>query len=104
MSEMDKLEKYLKENGYKYTREDKDFINHGYWVELDTHQICVFDRKGNFIFDAICHSGSYGYRKGLLEIRGDIVTEEDGDSVVGMLTAEDVIERIKKHKAWFFDR
>ena len=50
-------------------------------------------------FDFICHSTSYGHEEGLLEIMGAIVTDEESeiDSVVGWLTADNVIERIKKH-------
>ena len=90
MSELDKLEAYLKDNGYEYKRTD---INS---PELygSTHKIVVTDKDGNYLWDAICHRGSYGFEQGLLEIYGNIVTEEDGDSVVGWLTAEDVIKRI----------
>jgi len=87
MSELDKLEKHLKDNGYGYSRIDED----GIWGR---HQIIVRGQDGEVSWDAICHRGSYGFEQGLLEIYGSIVTEEDGDSVVGWLTAEDVIKRI----------
>lgn len=94
MSELDKLEQYLKENNIEYTREDKEYRG----VLLDTHQIIVFD-KGNRIWDAICHNGSYGYAEGLLEVMGEpVVKPTDGDSVCGFLTAEDVIERWEEYK------
>lgn len=48
-------------------------------------------------WDAICHYGSYGYEDGLLEIYGELVTEDDDDSVVGYLTAADVVKRVE---AW----
>lgn len=90
MSELDKLEQYLKGKGIKYERIDENtFIR-------DRHQINVFDSDGKIAWDAICHRGSYGYEQGLLEIYGKLVDEEkDGDSVVGWLTAEDVIKRIE---------
>ena len=92
MSELDKLESYLKEHGYKYTREDVDGIP-PYGV---IHQIIVY-KDGERAWDAICHPGSYGYEEGLLEIMGDIVWEDiDDDSVRGWLTADDVISRIEK--------
>lgn len=47
-----------------------------------------------YIFDVICHYGSYGYEKGLLEIMGACIT--GGTDVVGNLTADEVIERIQK--------
>ena len=38
--------------------------------------------------DAVCHWGTYGYEKGLIEIMSDKV---DPDGVVGWLTAEEAI-------------
>ena len=90
MNELDKLESYLKENGYEYIREDDNSQRY------NKHQIIVFN-NGDRSWDAICQFGSYGYEESLLEIYGDIVDEEkDGDSVVGWLTAEDVIQRCKQ--------
>ena len=91
MNELDKLQKYLDEHNIPYERIDDD--SH----VVNRHQICVptADLKKKE-WDAICHYGSYGYGQGLLEIYGSIANEEiDSDSVVGWLTAEDVIERIK---------
>ena len=91
MSELDKLEKYLKEHGYEYTREDIDGKPY-----TDVHQIIVY-KNGERLWDAVCHSGSYGYSQGLLEVMGDIVWYDiDGDSVRGWLTADDVIARIER--------
>lgn len=89
MSELDKLEQYLKDKGIRYERIDE---NTDIWGR---HQIVVYDSKGNILWDAICNRGSYGFEEGLLEIYGKIVTAEDGDYVVGWLTAEDVIKRIQ---------
>ena len=91
MSELDKLEQYLKGNGYIYTRIEEDDNRKEYAI----HQIKVFGQDGEYSWDVICQRGSYGFEHGLLEIYGNIVTEEDGDSVVGWLTAEDVIRRLK---------
>ncbi len=91
MSELDKLEQYLKDNGIRYKRIDK---NTGIW---ERHQIVVLNSNSEIEWDAICHRGSYGFEQGLLEIYGTLVDyEKDGDSVVGWLTAEDVIKRIKQ--------
>lgn len=51
-------------------------------------------------FDFICHQYSYGHQKGLLEIMGAIMTERESklDGVIGWLTADNVIERIKKYQ------
>lgn len=95
MTELDKLEAYLKEHGIAYQRIDKDSPvgDYGYGSQ---HQICVFDKSGKVLWDAICHWGSYGYKEGLLEIMGNIVDEERvGDQVEGWLTAQDVIDRIE---------
>lgn len=92
MSELDKLEKWLKENGYTYERMDnypKLFLE-----QFDHHQIIVYDEKHNRLWDCICQYGSYGYDDGLLELMGDIVDEEKcGDIVEGWLTADEVIKR-----------
>lgn len=87
LTQLDKLEKYLKENGIKYERIDTK----------DTHQINVPNSRDKE-WDAICHYGSFGYKEGLLEIYGSIVPENVGDTVEGYLTAEDVVNRINEYK------
>lgn len=95
MSELDKLEKYLRENGYEVERIDEEPKNSIF--DFNRHQVLVFDEDGNCKWDAICQFGSYGYKEGLLEVYGDtVVFPEDGDSVVGWLTAKDVIARLKR--------
>ena len=91
MSELDKLEVYLKEHGIPYVRKVP-------YTEHDWNQIVVpSDKKEEYEWDAICHFGSYGYEKGLIEIMGSIVDKKRvGDEVEGWLTAEDVIERIER--------
>jgi hypothetical protein len=49
------------------------------------------------VSDAVCHSGSYGHERGLLEIMGLVNEEEVGDEVEGWLTAVQVFERWHKH-------
>lgn len=86
--EMEKLEEYLKKSDIPY----EECFHNGY------KQICVpVINPEERNWDAVCWPGSYGFKEGLLEIMGDILTPEDReyDSVVGFLTAEDVIERIK---------
>ena len=46
---------------------------------------------GNFDWDAICHSGSYGHEKGLIEVMG---LPQCQDDVIGWLTAEDVLKMV----------
>ena len=85
VKELDMLENYLKTKGISYTR-----------TYDGGHQIIVFDSYGHRQWDVVCRPGSYGYEEGLLEAMGDpVVTWKDGDSVVGFLTAQDVIKRLE---------
>lgn len=99
VTEMEKLIEYLDKSGINYKRINETNIvpfSDGNEIDIGRNQVVVYDTEGNFKWDAICHYGSYGYRAGLLEIYGNIVDEKiDGDSVVGWLTAEDVIKRVK---------
>lgn len=101
LTELNKLEKYLKDNGIKYERIDDSRIHciNGQMIDFGFYQICVPTADDSREWDAVCCRGSYGYEKGLLEIMGSIVDREvDGDYVVGWLTADDVIERIEGKK------
>ncbi len=90
MEELNKLEKYLKEHGIKYDRNDREKTEKA----LDFHQIVVYDDEKP-IWDAVCHTGSYGYEQGLLEVMGSIVSPKIEDHVEGWLTADDIIRRLK---------
>ena len=46
---------------------------------------------GDFDWDAICHSGSYGHENGLIEVMG---LPQCQDDVIGYLTAEDVLNMV----------
>ncbi len=90
MTELKKLEFYLRLKHINFTRFDRE----GDWP---VHQIIVYGENKKRKWDAICQKGSYGYEKGLLEIYGDIVDPKvDKDTAVGWLKADDVIERIEK--------
>ena len=54
---------------------------------LDGIQIVV----GDWDWDAICHSGSYGHEDGLIEVMG---LPQCQDDVIGYLTAEEVLKMI----------
>lgn len=113
MTELDKLERYLREHGYKYerydhlpTKEERERayasmpadVAEKYLPYLERHQIVVYNDKDRRAWDVICHKGSYGYESGLLEAMGSpIVRKSDGDGVAGFLTAEDVIRRLEGH-------
>lgn len=93
LTELNKLEKYLKRNGIRYRR--IDVLDPCF----DRHQIVVGGdlEPGACDWDAICNRGSYGCEDGLLEIMGSIVDEKRvGDCVEGYLTAADVIKRIEE--------
>ena len=98
MSELDKLAEYLHEIKMPFMQYEcnKQWDVDDCIVMMDRHQICVPNQEYP-IWDAICQRGSHGYEEGLLEIYGVIVNETiDGDTVVGWLTAEDIIKRLEK--------
>lgn len=83
-TEMDKVEKYLKQRWFNYDRHSL----------YDGQQISVYDENGNYIWDVILHSGSYGMEDDLLEAMGrDLIGHDD---VEGYLTAVDVINYIDR--------
>lgn len=100
MTELDKLEAYLKENGYKYERIDTlpqkvEMMADGTEILLkfgERHQISIC-KNGALWLSIICHPGSYSYEKGLLEMMY-FSREYDGD-IEGFLTAEQIIEKLK---------
>ena len=103
MSELDKLEAYLKKHKIKYKRIDEvpefqieQAKLHNFYEDgmFERHQIMVLNDQGKREWDVICHWGSYGFKQGLLELYGNLVTKADGDDVVGWLTAQDVIDRL----------
>ena len=102
LTEMNKLEQYLRSKGipYEHIYQAPHILNqYGLARQLERNQICVPDANYPWSWDVICHWGSYGYEEGLLELSGDLVDyKKDGDTVVGYLTADDVIKRIEKEK------
>ena len=46
---------------------------------------------GDFEWDAVCHSGSYGHENGLIEVMG---LPQCHDDVIGYLTAEEVLKMV----------
>lgn len=86
MTELDKLENYLKNHNYEY---DRHPLNEG-------EQIVVFIKgTDSWDFDAVCSPFTYGGNEGLLEIMGTIVENEE-DEVEGYLTTEEIIDRLEK--------
>lgn len=90
MEELNKLEEYLKENGIKYDRIDRNEDDE----TLGFHQIMVYD-DDKPLWDAVCHFGSQGYEEGLLEVMGSVVSATSGVSIEGYLTADEIIKRLE---------
>lgn len=91
MEELTKLWQYLTSHGYNCK-----WYHSKLGDKTIRNQIIVYsdDEHVDRLWDAICQYGSYGYEKGLLEIYGVIVHEMlDGDSVVGYLTADEIIKK-----------
>lgn len=76
ISEIVKLARGLKERGIPYNM-------HAY---VDGLQI-VADG-----WDVVCFTGSYGAQRGLLEVRGRVIT--GNDDVEGYLTADEILRRL----------
>lgn len=66
---------------------------------FDGYQIVVGDITN--YWDAICHFGSWGHEKGLLETSGFSMEDNDGgdEGVIGYLTAEDILRRIDDQRS-----
>lgn len=85
-----RLQKMLEENN----------IPHAFGRWMDGWMVCypVARPSEECVIDAIEMSGSYGRERDLIEIMGLLTPEEEEcDAVAGYLTAENVLERIKKH-------
>lgn len=84
LAEMDKLAEGLDAKNITYTRSNM----------LGGEQITVLDENGEYLWDAVLHSGSYGHENGLIEVMGETVVRVDFDTVEGYLTAEEILSRI----------
>lgn len=82
-TEMARLELYLQETKIPYRM---DYV-------LGMPSVRYYGHGNKLICDAICHSGSYGHKDGLLEIMG---LTRNGDSVEGWLTSREVFDRIRE--------
>lgn len=99
MTELDKLEKYLADNGYHYTRHDEDGKYQKKYdmyipLTIDRHQIYIYE-DGKLMCSAICQRGSYGYDEGLIEILSEKLVRIK-DDVEGWLTADEIIKRLEE--------
>lgn len=83
--ELDKLEEYLKGKKIPYERKGL----------LDGEIIVVYE-DGNAIWDATLHTGSFGYKRNLLEAIGSPLLGHDHESEP--MTADEIIRLIEKNK------
>lgn len=76
-----------------------EFHDHGNkLMKFEHYQILLFDEKGERIVSVIQGSGTYGGNDNKLEIMGLLTPEEEEcESVVGWLSADEVYERIMKY-------
>lgn len=97
-TELDRLQEYLIAHRITHDRVDEEEIidEVGRVLVSDRHEIYVPEEGEECRWIAVCHRGSYGWEERLIEICGTLVTEEDDDTVVGFLTAADVIDRMKR--------
>ena len=80
----------------KRTDQEPTFDGRHYLIYNERHDLVINTKDGEYLWDAICHPGSYGYEKGLLEVMGDPVTNND---VEGWLTADEIFARWQKWEA-----
>lgn len=100
LTELNKLEDYLRENGYNYERiEDEEnlFGDQKIIYKSERHQLVVLDDECKYEWDAVCNTHSYGSDEGLLEIMG-IVVNPEYDCVEGWMTADQIIARLEAMK------
>lgn len=91
-NEIFKLKAMLEENQIPFEWIEHDDFRNGY-------QICYPEKGKKRVCSVIEHSFSYGNEKDLLEIQGLLTAdEEECDSVLGNLTADDVFQRILSHR------
>jgi hypothetical protein len=89
-NEIFKLKSLLEENHIPFEWIEHNDYRNGY-------QICYPEKDEKCVCSVIEHSFSYGNEKDLLEIQGLLTAEEECDSVLGNLTADDVFQRILSH-------
>ena len=90
-NEIFKLKSMLEENHIPFEWIEHNDFRNGY-------QICYPEEDGKRVCSVIEHSFSCGNEKDLLEIQGLLTEkEEECDSVLGNLTAENVFQRILLH-------
>ena len=103
ITEMVKLAALLASNGIQFETVTTKWPKSMFDTELVSYpQLIIKDGYSNWICDAICHPGSYGFEDGMLEIMAHdgyenaVLGEDYIDTVVGHLTADGALEYFKK--------
>lgn len=69
-------------------------------IGQDSAILIACDKDGIYSWDAAINPLTYGYKEGLLEVKGTLVSKlsafefEDEEGVVGWLTADKILEKI----------
>lgn len=90
LTEFNKFELMLKDAGIEYVRDDDGNFDLLDWHQIRSSEEENWNRQQGW-FSVICHFGSYGYDRGLLEFWGDFMNDP-----IGYLTAEECFEKLKE--------
>lgn len=69
-------------------------------IGQDSAILIVCDKDGIYLWDAAINPLTYGYKEGLLEVKGNLVSKlsafefENEEGIVGWLTADEILEKI----------
>lgn len=104
MNEIFKLKDLLENENIKFEFKDNsmnlpNIMNYKFDENFGKHyQICCPANNENRYVSVVQGYGTYGVEEDLLEIMGLLTpAEEEKDSVIGYLTAEEVLKRIKNY-------
>ncbi len=100
MNELDKLREMLKEANIPFINKQELWAEGGIPLSL----IEAYGKNGEWkrnqvtygdgLVDCVCHYGSLGARKGLIEVYGALGIDKEGESMI--MTAQEVFDIIKK--------
>ena len=72
LTELNKLEELLRANDYGYVIKRNDSHGNCDCATFSMHQVTVEKPDGTYMWDAICHFGSYGHEQGLPVLAGEV--------------------------------
>lgn len=91
LTEFNKAAKMLRDKGIKYLREDSGAI----MPDGDVYERHGIHSEGEWVWDFVCHTGTYGSEDGLLEYWSKKL-KSSGCDPKGWLTAEEVVRLIEE--------